>query len=117
MLASQSLQALQIRQDLSLSGRASSELEMLSSHLQGQWFDHLLTSGVFYPSLFDRRETRGSGFPGGSAGKEFPCNGGDLGLIPGLGRSPGESKDYPLQYSGLENAMDCIAHEVAKSQT
>ena len=74
-----------------------------------------LTSGVFYPSLFDRRETRGSGFPGGSAGKEFTCNGGDLGLIPGLGRSPGESKDYPLQYSGLENAMDCIAHEVAKS--
>ena len=43
------------------------------------------------------------GFPCGSAGKESPCNVGDLGLIPGLGRSPGEEKGYPLQYSGLEN--------------
>ena len=46
------------------------------------------------------------GFPCGSAGKEFACNVGDLGLIPGLGRSPGEGKDYPLQYSGLENSMN-----------
>ena len=44
------------------------------------------------------------GFPGGSAGKESACNAGDLGLIPGLGRSPGEGKGYPLQYSGLENS-------------
>ena len=48
------------------------------------------------------------GFPCGSAGKESTCNAGDLGLIPGLGRSPGEGKGYPLQYSGLENSMDCI---------
>ena len=41
-----------------------------------------------------------------SAGKESTCNAGDLGLIPGLGRSPGEAKGYPLQYSGLENSMD-----------
>ena len=41
---------------------------------------------------------------------------GDLGSIPGLGRSPGEGKGYPLQYSGLENSMDCIVHGVAKSQ-
>ena len=46
------------------------------------------------------------GFPCGSAGKEFACNVGDLGSIPGLGRSPGEEKGYPLQYSGLENSMD-----------
>ena len=46
------------------------------------------------------------GFPGGSDGKESACNSGDLGLIPGLGRSPGEGNDYPLQYSGLENSMD-----------
>ena len=45
-------------------------------------------------------------FPGGSAGKESTCNAGDLGLIPGLGRSPGEGKGYPLHYSGLENSMD-----------
>ena len=46
------------------------------------------------------------GFPGGSAGKESACNAGDLSLIPGLGRSTGEGKGYPLQYSGLENSMD-----------
>ena len=46
-------------------------------------------------------------FLGGSAGKDSVCDGGDLGLIPGLGRSPGEGKGYPLQYSGLENPMDC----------
>ena len=57
------------------------------------------------------------GFPGGSAGKESACNVGDLGSIPGLGRSPGEGKGYLLQYSGLENSMDCIIHGVAKSQT
>ena len=55
--------------------------------------------------------------PSGSAGKESTCNAGDLGSIPGLGRSPGEGNGYPLQYSGLENSMDCIVHEVAKSQT
>ena len=46
------------------------------------------------------------GFPGGSAGKESACNTGDLGLIPGLGRTPGEGKGYPLQCSGLENSMN-----------
>ena len=57
------------------------------------------------------------GFPVGSAGKESACNAGDLGLIPGLGRSPGEDKGYPLRYSGLEKSVDCIVHEVAKSWT
>ena len=47
------------------------------------------------------------GFPGGLAGKESICNVGDLGLIPGLGRSPGEGNGYPLKYSGLENSTDC----------
>ena len=49
-------------------------------------------------------------FPGGSAGKESACNEGDLGLIPGLGKSIGEGKGYPFQYSGLENSMDYIVH-------
>ena len=53
------------------------------------------------------------GFPCGSAGKESACNAGDLGLIPELGRSPGEGKGYPLQYSGLENSMK--VHGVAES--
>ena len=57
------------------------------------------------------------GFPFGSAGKESACNAEDLGSIPGLGRSPGEGKGYPLQYSGLENSMDCIVHGVAESDT
>ena len=58
-----------------------------------------------------------SSFPCGSAGKESACNAGDLGSIPGLGRSPRGGKGYPLQYSGLENSMDCIVHGVTKSQT
>ena len=49
-----------------------------------------------------------SGLPCGSAGKESACTVGDLGLIPGWGRSPGEGKGYPLQHSGLENSMDSI---------
>ena len=57
------------------------------------------------------------GFPGGSAGKESACNAGDLGSIPGLGRSTGEGNGYPLQYSGLGNSMDCIVHGVTESQT
>ena len=56
------------------------------------------------------------GFLCGSDGQEPACNVGDLGSIPGLGRSPGEGKGYPLQHSGLENSKDCIVHEVAKGQ-
>ena len=54
------------------------------------------------------------GFPAGSEGRVSAYNVGDLGLIPELGRSPGEGKGYPLQYSGLENSMDCIVHGVAR---
>ena len=64
-----------------------------------------------------QRDFRLKGLPCGSAGKESACNAGDLGSISGLGRSPGEGKGYPLQYSGLENSMDCVVHGVAKSQT
>ena len=55
--------------------------------------------------------------PCSSDGKEYACNAEDLGSIPELGRSPGEGKGYPPQYSGLENSMDCIVHGVEKSQT
>ena len=57
------------------------------------------------------------GLPWWPGGKESACKAGDLGLTPGLGRSPGEGKGYPLQYSGLENSMDWVVHGVAKSQT
>ena len=56
-------------------------------------------------------------FPGGSAGRESTCSMGDLDLIHGLGRSPGEGNNYPCQYSGLENSMNFIVLGVAKSQT
>ena len=57
------------------------------------------------------------GFSCSSAGKESACNAGDLGLIPGLGRSPGEGRGYAFQYTGLESSLDCIVHGVTKSQT
>ena len=57
------------------------------------------------------------GFSCGSTGKVSACNVGDLSLILGLGRSSGEGKAYLLQYSGLENSIDCIVHRVAKSLT
>ena len=62
------------------------------------------------------------GFPGGSEVKASACNTGGLGLIPGLGRSPGEGNGIPLQYSCLENPMDggawwATVHGVAKSRT
>ena len=52
-----------------------------------------------------------------TVGEESACKVGDLGSVPGLGRSSGEGNGYPLQYSGLENSMHCIVHRVAKSQT
>ena len=72
-----------------------------------------ITSQAAYPSL---------GFPGGSDGKESACNAGELGLIPELGRSPGEGDSNPLQYSCLENSMNrrvwcTIVHEIADSRT
>ena len=66
-----------------------------------------------YITYIDKTED----FLDSSVGKEFTCNAGDSSLIPGLGRSPGEGKDYPLQYSGLEHSLDCIVHGVAKSHS
>ena len=57
------------------------------------------------------------GFHCSSAGEESTHNAGELGSIPGLGRSPGEGNGYPYQYSGLENSMDCIIHGVAESDS
>ena len=96
----------QLPSDPSLRSTAQSPLSLSLDGERG-----LPTSSLF-PS-----PTRFPGFPGVSAGKESACNAGDLGSIPGLGRSPGEWKGYPLQHSGLENSMDSIVHGVAKSQT
>ena len=70
---------------------------------------------IWLPSFSHSYKPRG--LTCGSAGEESSCNVGDLGAIPGLGRSPEERKGYPLQYSGLENSMDCIVHGVTKSWT
>ena len=78
-----------------------------------------LYAETLIPNLFDRvtfKKWLGHGFPGSSAGKESACKAGDPSLIPGSGRSSGEGIGYPLQYSGLENFMDCI-DGVTKSQT
>ena len=56
--------------------------------------------------------TEDSCFPGGSDSKASACNAGDLGLIPGFGRSPGEGNGNPLQYSCLENPMDRGAYRI-----
>ena len=56
------------------------------------------------------------GFASGSDGKESACNVGNLGSLPGLGRSPGEGNGNPLQYSGRESPMDCIVHGVAEGR-
>ena len=72
-----------------------------------------LAAGISFPCfLFEL--TSFPGFPGGSAGKDSTCNAGALGLIPGLGRFPGEGKGYPLLCSSLENSMDCTVQGVAK---
>ena len=72
--------------------------------------------------LGEKRQQEICGFPGGSDSKESACDVGDLGSVPGWGRSPGEGNGYPLQCSGLENSMDRGAWQitvrgVAKSQT
>ena len=76
---------------------------------------------MHYGDLNSKKVQKGSGicicFSCGSAGKESACNAGDLGSIPGLGRSTGEGKGCPIQYSGLENSMDYTVHGVTKSQT
>ena len=78
----------------------------------GRWVGNVLFQGPLGSNL---------GFPGGSDGKESACSGGDLGSIPGLGRSSGEGYDYPLQYSCLENPMDrgawrVTVHGITKSK-
>ena len=76
------------------------------------WFSNFTAATVELPY-----QVRIARLPCDSAGKESTCNEGDLGLIPGLGRSPGEGKGNLLQCSGLENSMDWIVRGVAKSWT
>ena len=76
-----------------------------------------LTSNTIQLRLDSQPSYSLNGFSCGWTGKESACSVVHLGSMPGLGRSPGEGKGYPLQYSGLENSMDWLAHGVAKSYT
>ena len=75
-------------------------LKSFPRHFKADLFYVLLAKTSFLPTHSCM------GFPWGPAGKESACNEGDLGSIPGLGRPPGEGKDYPLQYFCLESSMD-----------
>ena len=66
-----------------------------------------LHRGHFGSTCSQQSSSVRQGFPGGSSGEESACSAGDQGLIPGLGRSPGEESSYPLQHSDLENSTDC----------
>ena len=90
----------------------------------GLWDDSFFSIQSIFSLLFRLGDFRCSvlGFPGGSDGKASTCNAGDLGSIPGLGRSPGEGNGNPLQHSCLENPMDggawqATIHGAAKSRT
>ena len=85
-----------------------------SKLMYGWW---MLTNKNWLWQWIEWKQKKNWGFPCGLAGKESARDARDLNSIPGLGRSPGEGKGYPLQYSGLENSMDCIVHGVAKSWT
>ena len=92
---------------LAVLGLAACGFSLVAAHGDTLWF---------WCEGFSSRSKK-KGFPGGSDGKESACNAGDLGLIPGLGKSPRVGKVYPLQYPCLGNSMDCIDCGVAKSQT
>ena len=71
-----------------------------------RWWQKEQSGKYFAFQIRKAEDLKLKGFPGGSDGKASTCNAGDLGLIPGLGRSPGEGNGNPLQYSCLENPMD-----------
>ena len=78
--------------------------------------DHVIENGQSLKvEVKSSRQWWTQGLMDGSTGKESACIARDLGSIPGFGRSPGDRKGYPLQYSGLENSMDCIVHGVTES--
>ena len=101
--------------------------KVLGENEKRVFYFHLKLEGTFWAPKYTHTHTKGFrihshpathtlGFPGGSAGKESACNAGELVSIPGLRRSPGKGKGCPLQYSGLENSMDCIDQGVTKSR-
>ena len=106
-------------------GEETGDLDTMEEHLYPDYVDNLESEARITEEVFGLNNCSASGsavqlklpvYTCGSAGKGSACNVGDLGSIPGLGRSPGEGKGYPLQYSGLENSMDYIVHGVTNSR-
>ena len=99
-------------------GLAACGFSLVAAHGDTLWFwceGFSLRWHLLFWSKGSRSKKKG--FPGGSDSKESACNAGDLGLIPGLGKSPGVGKVYPIQYPCLGTSMDCIDCGVAKSRT
>ena len=88
------------------------QIEKVTATASDKYLVKLKRALNLYNSYSERERERNfthiSFITSGSAGKESACHAGDPGLIPGTGRSPGEGIGYPLQYSGLENSMNCI---------
>ena len=98
------------------SGRAAGE--GIGSPFQYSWASFVAQLVKNPPAMEKMQETWiSASLIASSVGKGSTCNARDPGSIPGMGRSPGEGKGYPLQYSGLENSIDCIVHGVTKSWT
>ena len=92
-------------------------ISLLSKGLSGVFSSIIVQRHQFFSALPFLRSSSHNHSTDSSVGKESACNAGDPGLISGSERSPGEGNGYPLQYSGQENSMECIVHEVAKSRT
>ena len=97
----------------------STQEERIEFHFSALFIFTLLDICVFSweKYLFKGFSGGSLGFPDNSVGKESTCNAGDLASIPGLGRSPGEGKGYPFQYSGLENSMNYSPWGLKESDT
>ena len=98
-------------------GFGQSTFQCPSYDIKGHWNIDIMTSYQWDPMWALSIRSWYIQFPDSSVGKESTCNAGDPGLIPGSGRSAREETGYPLQYSGLENSLNCIAHRVAKNWT
>ena len=91
------------------------QLELVMEQPSGSKSEKEYVKAVYCHLAYLTSVQSASDFPGGSEVKVSAWNAGDLDSIPGLGRSLGEGKSNPLQYSGLKNSINCIVCEVAKS--
>ena len=111
------LQCMKVKSESEVAQSCPTLCDPMDCSLPGSSFHGIFQARVLEWGAIFRYILVTKGFPQSSVGKESACNAGDPGFIPGSGRSTGEGKGYPLQYSGLENSMDSVVHGVANSQT